>query len=113
MCSQHSRSRPTELATLEVDLLESRSDDPAFAFVSRSDTFYEKKEVVMSRFTKWLFAVWIMLAIACFVGAFFTPVMWIKVIGLVFGGLNSLVILSWGLAAIQAMIENKRLKIEE
>lgn len=67
----------------------------------------------MSRFTKWLFAVWIMLAIACFVGAFFTPVLWIKVIGLVFGGLNSLVILSWGLAAIQAMIENKRLKIEE
>ena len=67
----------------------------------------------MSRFSRVLFGLWIVLAVAAFIGAFFTPVIWIKVINVVFGGLNSLVILSWGLAAIQAMIENKRLKIEE
>lgn len=67
----------------------------------------------MNRFSRVLFGLWIALALAAFIGAFFTPVMWLKVINVVFGGLNSLVIFSWGLSAIQAMIENKRLKIEE
>ena len=56
-----------------------------------------------------MFALWVILAIAMFVGAFYTPVMWIKVIGLVFGGLNSLIILSWTVTAIQDIIMNKKL----
>ena len=62
----------------------------------------------MTKMSKIMFALWIFLALAAFVGAFFTPVMWIKVINVVFGGLNSLVILSWVLAAIQAKLEYRK-----
>lgn len=62
----------------------------------------------MSRFSRVLFGLWIVLAVAAFIGAFFTPIIWIKVINVVFGGLNSLVILSWGLAAIQAKLEYRK-----
>jgi preprotein translocase subunit SecF len=67
----------------------------------------------MTKTSKILFIIWIMLAIACFVGAFFTPVVWAKVIGLVFGGMNSLIILTWILTAIQGVIENKKLNSGE
>ena len=60
-----------------------------------------------------MFVIWVMLAIACFVGAFFTPVMWIKLIGLVFGGMNAFIILSWTITAIQDILKNKKLKIDE
>lgn len=56
-----------------------------------------------------MFVIWVMLAIACFVGAFFTPVMWIKLIGLVFGGMNAFIILSWTITAIQGILESKKL----
>jgi uncharacterized membrane protein len=60
-----------------------------------------------------MFVIWVMLAIACFVGAFFTPVMWIKLIGLVFGGMNAFIILSWTITAIQDILKNKKLKSGE
>lgn len=60
-----------------------------------------------------MFVIWVMLAIACFVGAFFTPVGWIKLIGLVFGGMNAFIILSWTITAIQDIVKNNKLKSGE
>ena len=60
-----------------------------------------------------MFVIWVMLAIACFVGTFFVPVMWIKLIGLVFGSMNVFIILSWTMTAIQDILKNKKLKIDE
>lgn len=67
----------------------------------------------MNKFSTIMFVIWVMLAIACFVGAFFTPVMWIKLIGLVFGGMNAFIILSWTITAIQDILKNKKLKSGE
>ena len=63
----------------------------------------------MNKFSTIMFVIWVMLDIACFVGAFFTPVMWIKLIGLVFGGMNAFIILSWTITAIQGILESKKL----
>lgn len=67
----------------------------------------------MNKMTKILFAMWIILAIACFVGAFFIPVVWIKVLGLVFGAENMMIILAWVIGVVQGMVENKRLNSVE
>ena len=67
----------------------------------------------MNKMTKILFAMWLILAIACFVGAFFTPVIWIKVLGLVFGAENMMIILAWIIGMVQGMVENKRLNSVE
>lgn len=63
--------------------------------------------------TKILFAAWLILAIACFVGAFFTPVLWVKVLGIVFGAENMMIILAWVIGLVQGVVENKRLKSGE
>lgn len=80
--------------------------NPPLALSSTFGPFYRKS--IMNRFSRVLFGLWIALAVAAFIGAFFTPIIWIKVINVVFGGLNSLVILSWGLAAIQAKLEYRK-----
>ena len=67
----------------------------------------------MNKMTKILFAMWIILAIACLVGAFFIPVGWIKVLGLVFGAENMMIILAWVIGVVQGMVENKRLNSVE
>ena len=67
----------------------------------------------MNKMTKILFAMWIILAIACFVGAFFIPVVWIKVLGLVFGAENMMIILAWVIGVVQGMVENKILNSVE
>lgn len=64
----------------------------------------------MDTLSKWLLAFWCILAIVCFVGAFFTPVWWVKVLGIVFGALNSLIILSLGISMIQVAIQRKVMK---
>lgn len=53
-----------------------------------------------------MFALWIILALAAFVGAFFTPVLVVKIIGLVFGGMNCLIILTWFIGIIQGIRVN-------
>jgi preprotein translocase subunit SecF len=75
-------------------------------FVSPGTSFYGKS--IMNKFTKWLFAIWMVLAIVAFISAFFTPVVFIKIIGIVFGSMNSLVILSWVIAILQARIEYQK-----
>ena len=56
-----------------------------------------------------MFGVWILLAIVSFVASFWAPIFF-KVIGLVFGGMNMLIILSWTIAVLQARKDYHKLK---
>ena len=67
----------------------------------------------MNKFGKILFLAWVVLALASFICAFFTPIAAIKVLNLVFGGLNILTILSWVIATIQGKMEYNRQKSGE
>ena len=51
---------------------------------------------------------WGLLALIALVSAFFIPVLWIKIVNLIFGGLNFCVIMSWVAAVIQAKREYKK-----
>ena len=51
---------------------------------------------------------WGLLALIALVSAFFIPVLWIKIVNLIFGGLNFCVIMSWVVAVIQAKREYKK-----
>ena len=62
-----------------------------------------------NKLSKWLFGLWMLLAIVSFVASFWAPVFF-KVIGLTFGGLNMLIILSWVIALFQAKIEYNKMK---
>lgn len=64
----------------------------------------------MGNRSKWLFYCWIVLAILNFVGAFFVPVFWVKLAGIVFGGLNSLILLSLFITQIQVAMRRKIMK---
>lgn len=50
------------------------------------------------------------MALAAFISAFFIPVIWVKIVNLVFGGVNMLVILSWLISVIQAKKEFQKQK---
>lgn len=50
------------------------------------------------------------LAIACFIGAFYVTPAFVRVIGVLFGIVNLMVIMSWGFATIQAIIEKNKEK---
>ena len=51
---------------------------------------------------------WGLLALIALVSAFFIPVLWIKIVNLIFGGLNFCVIMSWVASVIQAKREYKK-----
>lgn len=51
---------------------------------------------------------WGLLALIALVSAFFIPVLWIKIVNLIFGGLNFCVIMSWVVGVIQAKREYKK-----
>ena len=53
-----------------------------------------------------LFLLWIALAIASFVASFWAPIV-IKIIGLVFGSMNLMIIGSWVIATLQALNNKK------
>lgn len=57
--------------------------------------------------------VWSVLAIASFVVAFFVTPLIAKIILLVFGGLNLMIIGSWAIAFIQAIKEYNKAKKKE
>lgn len=59
--------------------------------------------------SKILFLVWMALAIASFVCSFWAPLL-IKIIGIVFGSLNLMIIGSWVITFIQEAIATRRLK---
>lgn len=60
----------------------------------------------MDKLSKILFLVWIVLAIASFVASFWAPIV-IKIIGLVFGSMNLMIIGSWVIATLQALNNKK------
>lgn len=64
----------------------------------------------MSKLSKVLFVIWMVLAIACFIGAFYVTPAFVRVIGVLFGIVNLMIIMSWGLATIQAIIEKNKEK---
>lgn len=56
---------------------------------------------------------WGIMALAAFVASFFIPVLWIKIVNWVFGGVNILVLLSWVISTIKARKEYKRQMMKE
>lgn len=63
-----------------------------------------------NKMTRWLIAIWAILAIVSFVGSFFVTPVFFKWVGIIFGIENSLIILSWVISLIQAKIEYRRLQ---
>ena len=59
-----------------------------------------------------MFILWMVLAVIAFVSSFWAAGL-VKIIGLVFGGFNLLIILSWITAAIQGLVQAKRIKESE
>lgn len=59
-----------------------------------------------------MFILWMVLAVIAFVSSFWSAGL-VKIIGLVFGGFNLLIILSWITAAIQGLVQAKRIKESE
>ena len=78
---------------------------------SPSFPFY-KKEKYMDKLSKILMMVWMVLAIASFVCSFLAPLL-IKIVGIVFGSLNLMIIGSWVISLIQGIAQARRLKEEE
>ena len=62
------------------------------------------------KLTKWLIAIWVLLAGIDFVGVFFEASLFFKCAGIIFGIMNSLIILSWGTSLIQAKREYRQLQ---
>ena len=60
------------------------------------------KKIEMDKISVVLFICWIVLAIASFVCAFFATPFIVKLIGIIFGAENTLIIISWLLSIIQA-----------
>lgn len=66
----------------------------------------------MDKLSKIMFILWMVLAVIAFVSSFWAAGL-VKIIGLVFGGFNLLIILSWITAAIQGLVQAKRIKESE
>ena len=67
----------------------------------------------MNTFTKLLIGLWALLALINFAGSFLIPVMFFKIAGIAFGGLNILTILTWVISTIQAKKEYNKQKSGE
>ena len=51
---------------------------------------------------------WGVLALIAFVSSFFIPVLWVKLVEAIFGGLNMVIVLTWIIGLAQARKEYKR-----
>ena len=67
----------------------------------------------MNTFTKLLIGLWALLALINFAGSFLIPVMFFRIAGIAFGGLNILTILTWVISTIQAKKEYNKQKTGE
>lgn len=63
----------------------------------------------MTKFTKIMLAVWCVLALICFISAFFAP-LYFKIIGIAFGSLNLIVILSMIIGYFQGLYWDNKLE---
>lgn len=66
----------------------------------------------MDKLSKILFGIWMLLAVISFVASFWAPIFF-KILGLVFGGMNILIILSWVIAYFQTIAAKKNVPTEE
>lgn len=62
--------------------------------------------------TKIIWHIWVVLALAAFVGAFFTEPLWVAIIGWLFGSMNGGIMLSLVEALIESRKEYKKQKAE-
>ena len=62
----------------------------------------------MDKLSKVLFVLWIVLAIAAFIGAFWATPAIVRTLGIIFGVLNLTIIMSWVSAIIQARKESRK-----
>ena len=67
----------------------------------------------MDKLSKFLFGLWIVLAIAAFVGAFWATPAIVRTLGIIFGIINMMIVLSWVSAFIREKREIKKLKKEK
>jgi len=67
----------------------------------------------MDKLSKVLFVLWIVLAIASFVGAFWIVQPVLRGVSIAFGIVNMMIVLSWISATIKAAKENKKQKEKE
>lgn len=65
----------------------------------------------MNKFTKILLLVWACLAILSFLNAFWAP-LYFKIIGLTFGGLNMITILTWVITYLQGIYYQNKIERE-
>ena len=63
----------------------------------------------MSKFSKILFLIWCILALVCFVSSFWAP-LYFKIIGLAFGGMNVLIILSLVITFFQGLYWKRKIE---
>lgn len=82
--------------------------NPSHFFCLTEKPPYIKKSN-MDKFGKIAFMVWMVLAIACFVASFWAPIV-IKVLGIVFGSLNLMIIGSWVITFFQERRAIRKLK---
>lgn len=66
----------------------------------------------MNKTSKIMMIVWAALAIVCFVCAFFCPLI-PKIFGLVFGGMNIMVIMTLVITYLQGLYYNKKIEVED
>ena len=62
----------------------------------------------MSKLSKFLFVLWIVLAIAAFVGAFWIAQPVLRGISIAFGIINMMIVMSWISATVKTIKENKK-----
>lgn len=81
--------------------------NPPF-FVRRIIPLYPKRES-MNKMSKWLLGIWMILAVLSFVVSFWAP-LFIKVVGIVFGSLNLMIIGSLVITYFQGLAQGRKLK---
>ena len=64
----------------------------------------------MDKLSTVLFVLWIVLAIAAFVGAFWVAQPVLKGVSIAFGIINMMIVMSWISATVKAVKENKKQK---
>lgn len=64
----------------------------------------------MDKLSTVLFVLWIVLAIAAFVGAFWIAQPVLKGVSIAFGIINMMIVMSWISATVKAIRENKKQK---
>lgn len=82
-----------------------------FAFVRKITPFIIKRSDMEDGIKAMI--LWGIMALAAFIVSFFIPVLWIKIVNWVFGGVNMLIVLSWAISTIQARREYKKLMNKE